>query len=139
MKAIPQFDLDVVGDIFNLVQEPGIDPVRVARELKECEQRRQDAAEYQRKMQRRLEECPGFITADAPVGEAHFGNVVVEPSNADSARAWLKRRFQISEDLNLSDIGLVFRIHSRRKVVTVNGKRIRVRFGKVEQFELALT
>jgi len=43
---------------FNLAAEAGNDPERVARELREAEQRRRDAAEYERKCQRTLAECP---------------------------------------------------------------------------------
>lgn len=123
---------------FNLIAERGEDPERVAREAREQEQRRKAAAEYERKMQLSLEKCPGFMGCDAPHGPESTGSVVIQPSEAESARAWLKRRFQISEDLNLSDAGLVFKIASRRKAVTSGGKRIKVRFGKLEQFELPL-
>lgn len=128
----------IARNAFNLVAERGEDPERVAREARHAEQRRKEAVEYERKMQLRLEACPGFLACDAPSSPDNFGHVVAQPSDAEGAREWLKRRFQISEDLNLSDVGLVFRIHSRKKSVTAGGKRIKVHFDKPMQYELPL-
>lgn len=97
------------------------------------------APSYQRRMQQRIEQCPGFVGADAPSHPMGRGKVVVEPGLAAEARLWLKRRFHVAENLELSNIGgLVFEIAPRIRRVTSGGKRIRVSFAKPVQFELSL-
>ena len=133
----PEFFL--ARSVFNLAAETGDDPERVARELREAEQRRRDATEYERKYQRTLAECPGFCACDAPSGPGSKGKVVIEPGMILEANRWLRRRFHVSENLELSgDTGLVLEIIPHQRRLPVGGKRIKVHFGKVEQFELAL-
>ena len=128
------------GQVFNLAGERGVDPDRVARELREAEQRRVAAAEYELRMQRKLSECPGVVGFDSPTSPDSLGKVVVEPAHVVEAAAWLKRRFVVSEDLELSgDTGLVFSIAPRKiRLHASGGKRIRVHFDKPTQFELPL-
>lgn len=125
-----QFEIPVCGTVFNLASETGEDPLRVEmdrlRAARECEA----ALEYQKRMQRLLEECPGFVGADP-------GKVVVEPGRIAEAMVWLKRRFHVSESIELStDTGLCVEIKPR--VSKSTGKRSPVRFGKPEQFQFSL-
>lgn len=138
-RPVPQFDLAVVGDVFNLAGQPGIDPERLARELEQSRLRRQEAARYQERMQLTLAQCPGFVGADAPAGPGLLGKVVVEPSWILEANRWLKRRFHVSENIELSgDTGIVLEIASRARPCKKGGRKVRVAFGPAEQFELAL-
>jgi hypothetical protein len=126
-----------IGQIFNLAGECGVDPERVVRERQEAEAAAAAAREYQRKMQRSFEQCPGFIGADAPSSERSKGCVIIEPAMAREARDWLKRRFHINENLELSDQGLCIEIIPRvRKARGVRSAA--VSFAKTEQFTLAL-
>lgn len=83
--------------------------------------------------QRLLSRCPGFIGADGAF------RVVVEPAYVVEAMTWLKRRFHVSENLDLSDNGLCIDLRPReRRVVGSVVRRSRISF-KPEQFELKLT
>jgi hypothetical protein len=67
------------------------------------------------------------------------GKVVVEPGRAIDAREWLKRRFRVCDDLELSTAaGLVFRVIPRCRKSSGQRRARRVSFGPLEQFELAL-
>jgi hypothetical protein len=126
-----------IGQTFNLAGECGVDPERVIRERLEAESAAAAAREYQRKMQRTFAQCPGFIGADAPSSEQSKGCVIVEPAMAREARDWLKRRFHVNENLELSDHGLCIEIVPR--VRKARGARsVRVSFTRPEQFILAL-
>jgi hypothetical protein len=126
-----------IGEVFNLAGECAVDPERVAREHLEAEAAAAAAREYQRKMQRTFEQCPGFIGADAPTSERSKGCVIIEPALAREARDWLKRRFYVNENLELSDQGLCIeiipRVRKRR-----GGRSVPVSFVRPEQFTLAL-
>lgn len=131
-----QFELNGSAQVFNLAGEVGEDPVRLALEAGRKAAAAETAREYERTMQRTLEQCPGFIGADAPKSASCVGKVVVEPAKVSEALAWLKRRFVVAENLELStDNGLCVEVAPRapRKA----GVR-RPRFGKVEQFKLDL-
>src|SRR5512139_2559125 len=122
---------------FNLYSEVGPDSMRVMLDNARDAKRREEAAEFERKMQRVLAECPGFVGCDAPAGASSSGKVMVEPGRICEAMPWLKRRFHVNENLELStDSGLcvevAFRIRGAAKKPRVK------RFGKPEQFELGL-
>ena len=139
-KSIPQFELSCARDVFNLAGGTGIDPFRAERERWEMERRREEREDYQKKMQRALEECPGFIGGDAPGSPAATGKVVVDPGVVGEAVVWLKRRFRVNENLSLSmDSALCLEIISRSAPRRIGGpSRLRATFDKPEQFELAL-
>lgn len=64
----------------------------------------------------KLEACPGFIGADAPSGPGAVGRVVIDPARVQDAYLWLRRRFMVSENLELCrelDGGLCVTIMSR--------------------------
>lgn len=135
-----QFELGCACEAFNLAAETGVDPERVLRERRETIERQRQAAAFEAKMQRSLAECPGVVGFDAPNSPDSKGKVVVEPAHTVEAFQWLKRRFHVAENLELSGaVGLVFEIAPRRRGLRSNGKRIKVHFGKVEQFELGLS
>lgn len=125
-----QFEIAVVGDVFNLAVEQADDPLRVELDRLRALREQEAALEYHRKMQRLLEECPGFIGADP-------GKVVVEPGRIGEAMAWLKKRFHVNESLELStDTGLCIEVKPRqRRKPGSTGKRSLVKFSKPEQFD----
>lgn len=135
----PVIDLPIVGEVFNLAGQRGEDPVRVWRERLQTERIINEAREYQNKMQRILAECPGFAGCDAPTSDLSQGRVVIEPARVTEAMQWLKRRFHVSENLELSpDNGLAIDIKPRVRSCKTGARRRSVGFVKVEQFELAL-
>ena len=122
-----------------LSMQVGHDPERIRREKSEAEQRERDSAEYQHRMQRALNLCPGLVGADAPSGPGRPGRVVVDPRQANDAMAWLKRRYRVSESAVLTDENLVLEIISRAASARDGAtKRLRVSFDKPVQFELDL-
>ncbi len=124
---------------FNLIAERGDDPERIRREAEETVRRQREAAEYQEKMQRKLTECPGFMGADLPAGPGCKGTVVVQPGLVREANDWLRKRFAVSESMELSEAdGIVLQIIARRKSVTRGERRVKVSFGQPQQFELPL-
>lgn len=142
-RSTNQFELPTcgLGGVFNLSSETGADPFRLERERAKAEALAREAREYQTKMQLSLEKCPGFIGCDAPDNDRARGRVVVEPGRIVDAMPWLKRRFHVSESLDLSlDNGLCVEIIPRvRNSSCANGKqRVRVTFERPEQFELRL-
>lgn len=137
MKSI-QHELPQAEQVFNLTGQSAPDPWRVAREKLEEEQRRKDASEYQQRMQRKLEECPGFSACDAPSGPLGRGKVVVEFGLAGEAAVWLKRRFHTAESLELSDSGICFQIAPRIRRVTRGLPRRKVSFEPGVQYTLDL-
>jgi hypothetical protein len=138
-----QFELPSagLGGVFNLSGERADDPFRLEREHWEAQERIRTRLDYAAKMQLQLKDCPGFCSCDAPSSEDEKGRVVVEPGRIVEATQWLKRRFDISENLELSpDNGLAIDFIARKRVpgCKAGGKRVRVRFQKPEQFALAL-
>lgn len=139
MKRTPQFELPVAGEVFNLSSEHGFDAWLHEHERFEQAKAEAEAKAYEAKMQRTLEQCPGFTTCDPPTGPGSHGKVVVEPGKTLEAFRWLKRRFHVNENLELSgDIGLVLEIAPRIRRVTAGGRKVKVRFGRPEQFSLPL-
>lgn len=141
MANCPQFDLPAAGSVFNLAGEAGEDPSRLAREAAAAEQARRAAAEYQARMQLTLERCPGFTGCDCPSGPGRLGRVVIDPRLAPDAVRWLKRRFRVAESIELSTgDNLVMDIITKRSSGAARrlSRHHAARFGKVEQFELAL-
>ena len=137
MKAkARQLELHACSGAFNLFGERGIDPVAVLLERGRQAAAAEAAREFERKMQRLLSECPGFVGAEAPAGPASVGRVVVEPRLALEAIPWLKRRFHVNETLALSpDRGLCVEVKPRARGRS-SGRRGRVTFAKPEQFQL---
>lgn len=131
-----QLELRQVGQEFNLVSETGEDPLRVEMDKLREAQRLEAAREYAAKMQRSLAECPGFIACDAPASEQSKGRLVINPANAFDARNWLKHRFHASENLELSADGLCIDIVPKIRAKRSTGRKVKVSFGKVEQFFL---
>lgn len=80
----------------------------------------------------RLSACPGFVGCDP-------GKVVIEPAYVTEAVRWLKRRYIVNENLELSqDTGLVIEIQERtRNSCKSGGARRNVSFVKPVQYELA--
>ena len=95
----PDRELPFAAAAFNLISEPGNDPVRVIMDNLRAAEEAAAAREYGLKMQRVFSECPGFIGADVPEGEAKVGSVVIEPAKALDALQWLKRRFVVADTL----------------------------------------
>ena len=133
-----QFDLPQSEEVFNLASETAQDPWRIERERIAAEERRQQSAEYQRKMQLTLMQCPGFYSCDAPSSDESKGRVTIYPSQVSEAAIWLKRRFHTSENLELSHgDALVFEIAPRIRRVTPGKPRRKVSFDRAVQYELA--
>jgi hypothetical protein len=134
-----QWELPESESVFNLSSERACDPWRVERErIAELESKR-EAAEYQRKMQRTLEECPGFSGCDAPTSPGSKGMVIVEPGQVCEAWEWLRRRYHVCEHLELStDQGIAIKIAPRLRRVTAGQRRRKVSFEPAVQYELAL-
>lgn len=139
MKPL-QHEMPVVGDCFNLAGQSADDPWRVDRERWETAQRAADAREYEARMQRALSLCPGFVGVDAPSHDAGRGVVVVEPGRIIEALAWLKRRFNASETIDISTElqGIAIEIAPRVRRSHLCGKRIKVSFEKPVQFEFTI-
>lgn len=132
-----QWELSCSREAFNLAGQEADDPARLAME----EGRRcaglEAARQYEARMQRLLSECPGFSGCDAPRSASCSGKVVIEPGRIVDAMPWLKRRFHVNQNLELStDTGLCVEIKPRER--RSSGKRSAVKFGKPEQFEFSL-
>ena len=135
-----QRELPVCASVFNLVIEQGDDPWRLERERWEQAERELAGREYAAKMQLTLQQCPGFVGCDPPASDTSKGRVVIEPGRVMEAVSWLKRRFHISENLDLSpDNGLCIDLAPRVRSCKGGGKRVRVSFEPPEQFKLAFT
>lgn len=139
MKPL-QHEMPVVGQAFNLAGETGIDPFRVERERWAQLERQREAKEYAARMQHTFEQCPGYIGGDSPTSDNGRGVVVVEPGRIVEALAWLKRRFQASETIDVcTDLnGIAVEIAPRIRRSPCGGRRVKIKFGKVEQFSLPL-
>jgi hypothetical protein len=132
-----QFELSAARDCFNLAGEEGDDPLRLMAEKLREQRAKDEAREYERKYQRQLAECPGFVGTDPPRGPGSVGKVVIEPARINEAMTWLARRFQVAENLEIShDQGLCIEIIPRapRKAGV---RRKRAVFGKLTQYELS--
>jgi hypothetical protein len=135
-----QHELPVMASAFNFVIMNGDDPWRLDRENWERAERERQGREYAEKMQLTLQQCPGFVSCDAPVSDASKGRVVIEPAHIASAMLWLKRRFHVSENLDLSpDHGLCIDLAPRVRSCKSGGKRVKVSFKPPEQFALEFT
>ncbi len=132
----PQYELPQASEVFNLAGQVQDDPFRVERERWEAAAKRKAGEEYASRMQLQLAQCPGFIGSDSPSSEQGKGVVVVEPARIVEALAWLKRRFHASEtiDVDTSLNGIAVEIAPRVRARHGGGRRVKVRFGKVEQF-----
>jgi hypothetical protein len=132
MKPI-QNELVNSAEVFNLAPEVGADPDRILREQLQAATDRAAAREYELKMQRTFAQCPGFCGSDDP------HHVVVEPALALEAFKWLRRRFHVNERLEVStDTGLCIEVKPRQRRLPSGVRRVKVSFGPVEQFTLAL-
>lgn len=139
-KLIPQPELSCAVEAFNLASQSGIDPDRVLRERWAQEKREQEAREHERKMQRLLDECPGFTGGEMPRGPGLPGSVTIDPVCTKQAMDWLKRRFRVDSHAGVEATGeLRIKIVARVTQKTIDGaKRPRVSFKPVEQFVLPL-
>ncbi len=142
MKRKPQFELPGAGEVFNLAGQAAADPWRLERERWAQAEREREGREYAAKMQLSLSQCPGFVGCDAPISEDSTGRVVVEPGRIFEAMDWLKRRYHVAENLDLSpDNGLCIDLKPRVRTKSGCAKRrskLTVSFGRPEQFELGL-
>jgi hypothetical protein len=135
-----QRELPVCASAFNLVIEQADDPWRLERETWERSERERLGREYAAKMQLTLAQCPGFVGCDPPSSDASKGRVVIEPGHVMEAMLWLKRRFHVSENLDLSpDHGLCIDLAPRVRSCKAGGKRVKVSFKPTEQFALNFT
>ena len=136
----PQFDLPHAGEVFNLAGETQDDPCRLDRERWAAAERQREASEYAARCQHTFEQCPGFVGGDAPTSPNGRGMVVVEPGRIIEAMAWLRRRFRASETMDLSTElqGIAIEIAPRIRRSSNGGRRVKVKFGKPEQFTLPL-
>lgn len=141
-KPKAQFELPGAGAVFNLAGERSVDPFRLERERWAQAEREREAREYAARVQLTLEQCPGFIGCDAPGSDDSTGRIVVEPGRVFEAMDWLKRRYHVAENLDLSpDNGLCIELKPRVRNKSGCGTRVRkltVKFGKPQQFELGL-
>lgn len=109
------------------------------RALWEAAERSRVQREYAAKLEAVFKQCPGFVGAHCARSESVTSKVVVEPARVFEARVWLKRRFLVAENIDVStDTGLVFEVATRVRKSSALGKKVVVRFGKPQQFELAL-
>ena len=90
----------------------------------------------------KLEDCPGFIGADAPSGPGKLGRVVIDPARVHEAYQWLRRRFDVREELELCrelDGGLCVTIMARPpRKPGVTWRKSSGLIAKPVQFELPL-
>ena len=129
-----QLELRSCADVFNLAGERGTDGARVIAEMAEAMRREREARAWQEKMQRKLSECPGFVGCRPP-GEQSPGRVTVQPSAADEAVDFLKRRFHVGQVDWTKGLGLTIEVLPRRKGI---GKLVaRRRLAPTEQFQFS--
>ena len=132
-----QPEFDTTADVFNLHVQHADDPLRVEMDRLRAARAREDARAYEVKMQTTLEECPGFQGVEGLTGPDAIGTLMIDPRQVAEAMPWLKRRFHVDENLELShSFGLCVEIQARgpRKV----GVRRKPVFGKPVQYEFAL-
>lgn len=130
-----QLELRACADVFNLAAEQGVDGARVIAELAEAMRREREARAWEEKMQRKLSECPGFVGCRPP-GEQSPGRVTVQPSAADAAVDFLRRRFHVGQVGWTKGLGLTIEVLPRRRGVTQAVARRRL--APVEQFQFCL-
>ncbi len=70
---------------------------------------------FQKRVLRKLEAVPGFIGADAPMGEGCLCYVTIEPNCVDAALAYLSRRFHVGELDVSAGVGLVVELVPRSR------------------------
>jgi hypothetical protein len=128
-----------VGQVFNLASEIAVDPWRIERERQEQDKHDFEAWQYQKKMQRTFTEVPGYVGGDVPVNDGAIGKIIIEPGRITEAMQWLKRRFVVNENLELStDLGLCVEVCSKAKRVAGKPNQRRVCFDRPIQFDLGL-
>jgi hypothetical protein len=110
---VPQLELLACADAFNLVGERGVDGARVVADMAEAMRREREARAWQDKMQRKLSACPGFVGCRPP-GERSPGRVTVQPSAADDAVDFLKRRFHVGQVGWQKGLGLIIEVLSEQ-------------------------
>ena len=116
-----QHELPVIGPVYNLSPECAPDMQRVARD-------------WQKKISRTLADTPGFIGADVPRSPLSPGRVIVEPAMTIQAVRWLRRRFEVAENLEVdAGNGLAIDIRPRNRRAGV--KRHKFTGCRVEQFQ----
>lgn len=136
---IPQTELPVIGQVFNLHGECGEDPQRLLREREAAAKAEAEARAFAERCQLTLAKCPGFIGCDAPKGPGLSGKVVVEPGCAAEARDFLKKRFHVNELLELdAGGGLALEVAARNRGKSNSQKRNRLPFERPVQYELQL-
>lgn len=124
------------ADVFNLAGEAGVDPVRLQKEREEQDRRDFEAYQYQQRMQKTFAEVPGYVGGDIPRSAGSKGRVIVEPGQINEAVKWLKRRFHVNENLELStDLGLCVEVVSRVRKGTVTKVCHGKLFAKPEQLQ----
>lgn len=138
--SIPESDLPVVGEVFNLVTETAVDGARLVAERLAAAAAKADAEIYTLKMQRTFKECPGFVGGDLPDGELKKGCVEVEPAKAPAAMVWLKRRFHVNDELRVTGAELVAIEIMTRQTGRRSGpaKKRPVSFAKPVQYTLSI-
>jgi hypothetical protein len=118
-----QSELPVVGPVYNLSVQQAPDM--------------NDRSNWRRKITTAIESCPGFIGADIPQTVNSPGKVVIEPGLVVDAMKFLKRRFQVAENLDLSRSGgLCIDIRPRNRRSGVKRQKFLGKRG--EQFEFSL-
>ena len=132
----PQYELPVAGGVFNLAPEHGVDGAKAIAEMAEAMKRQREAKEYADKMQRQLAECPGFTGVDVSPSPEVPSRVALDARLVGEAMLWLKRRFKVAENLELSEGDTLLVEVAPRAKARSNGRRIR--FGKIEQFALPI-
>jgi hypothetical protein len=132
-----QSELPILGPVFNLAPEQGVDIDRVLLESRQQLAAECAAKEFSAKMQMKLSACPGFVACDSPASEESPGRVIIEPAHTLEAVQWLKRRFQVAENIAV-DCGNGLCIDIRTRSRRSGGKRQKFTGCKVEQFELAI-
>lgn len=128
-----QLELRPCSDAFNLAGERAVDAVAVMLERGRQAAAAEAAREFERKMQRLLSDCPGFVGC-CPPGQQSPGKVTVQPAVADEAVDFLKRRFHVGEVGWEKGLGFTVEILPRRKGLAKATARRRL--APVEQFQL---
>lgn len=132
-----QHEFPVVGTVFNLVHQEGYDIDTLLEQQRAALAAECEAKMFADRMLKLLETCPGFVGADVPQSEDSPGRVTVDPCYGSAARTWLRRRFEVAENIELSpDNALAFDIRPRCRRPGV--KRHRFQGRKAEQFTFKL-
>lgn len=136
-----QLELPRSSDFFNLAPESGADPVRVTLDQLHAEARLQAARDYERKMQRTFEDCPGFQGGIAPSSAQAHGWLVVSADKIQEAMPWMRRRFIVNESVTVDKSGLGLRVEFApimRRPGMKQPRKAKVKFTPPEQYNLPL-